>query len=132
LSDELSSLSAILLDDDYYRFIIAGRYLLADLPCLKPEYLIVLKAKAWIDLKLRRENGEAIDRSDINKHKNDILHLYQTLEPEIRLNPGTKIQTNMRLFIEHLRQEDFNLQNLKILRTTPQDIINRLISVYSL
>ena len=132
VSDELSSLSAILLDEDYYRFILSGRYLLAGLPCLKPEYLIVLKAKAWIDLKLRRDNGEAIDRSNISKHKNDILRLYQTLEPEIRLNPGIKIQNDMRLFIEQLRQANLNLQNLKILRTTPQDIIARLISVYSL
>ena len=48
LDEALSSLSAILMDDDYYEFIMAGRRELDGLPWIGEKRLIPLKAIAWL------------------------------------------------------------------------------------
>ncbi|MCK4516434.1 MAG: hypothetical protein KAU31_14325 [Spirochaetaceae bacterium] len=52
--EDVSSLSAILLDDDYYVFLQTGRRVIDDLPIVTASHLIPLKARAWIDLSARR------------------------------------------------------------------------------
>ncbi|MEK6247576.1 MAG: hypothetical protein N2C12_05305, partial [Planctomycetales bacterium] len=42
LDDEISSLSAILLEGDYYKFIQSGRRIIGHVPIVGPEYLIPL------------------------------------------------------------------------------------------
>jgi hypothetical protein len=54
IEDETASLSAILLDDAYYAFIIAGRKERDGLRWIGEEQLIPLKARAWLDLNTRR------------------------------------------------------------------------------
>lgn len=55
--EEASSLSAILLDDTYYRFILDNRVLEEGVSFVSPVALIVLKAVAWLDLTGKREGG---------------------------------------------------------------------------
>ena len=61
--DELiSSLSAILLDEDYYQFVLSGRKIKYGMPSLVGEdRLIPLKAVAWTEMNERVANGETID-----------------------------------------------------------------------
>ncbi len=132
VEEELSSLSAILLDEDYYYLIQNGRYDLDGLSCLKPEYLIVLKAKAWLDLKQQKLNGVDIDSRDISKHKNDVLRLYQIIEPETRLHLSDSIKANMQTFVKLLEHESMALKDLKIVSTKPNDFIMRLCDIYYL
>lgn len=47
-----------------------------------PVALICLKAKAFIDLKKRKENGEPIDGGNIEKHKKDVFRLAAMLSSE--------------------------------------------------
>jgi len=75
ISEDISSLSAILLNDHYYNFLRGGVRRVDELPVLDELYIIPFKAKAWLDLTERRSKGESIDRSDINKHKRDIFRL---------------------------------------------------------
>ena len=75
IDDTVSSLSAILLNDDYYNVLLAGKVIADGLSVLRPEYLILFKAKAYLDLKQRKENGEKIDSDDIKKHKKDVLRI---------------------------------------------------------
>lgn len=49
IDDEVSSLSAILLNEDYYNVLLAGREVVQELSVLRPEYLILFKAKAYLD-----------------------------------------------------------------------------------
>lgn len=69
IDDTVSSLSAILLNDDYYNVLIKGKAVANGLSVLRPEYLILFKAKAYLDLKQRKQNGETVDSNDIKKHK---------------------------------------------------------------
>jgi len=78
---EASSLSAILLDPDYYRFLHSGVVQINGISVAKPEYLIPLKAKAWLDLAERKANGERVDSKNISKHANDISTLFDIVAP---------------------------------------------------
>ena len=57
IDDEVSSLSAILLNDGYYRFLLDGRTVIDGISILDAEHIIHLKMKAWLDLKSKRAEG---------------------------------------------------------------------------
>ena len=61
IDDEVSSLSAILLDDDYYKVLLKGKVIANNLSVLRPEYLILFKAKAYLDLKSKKEANHFTD-----------------------------------------------------------------------
>ena len=87
IDDEISSLSAILLDEAYYKTLLAGKVIRNNLSVLRPEYIILFKAKAYLDLKTRKETGEIVDSSDIKKHKKDILRIASELMLEWDICP---------------------------------------------
>ncbi|MCD4670921.1 MAG: hypothetical protein K8S14_10805 [Actinomycetia bacterium] len=55
VDEEVSSLSAILLDNDYYDWIHAGKREVEGVPIVGPEHMVPLKAKAWLDLRARKD-----------------------------------------------------------------------------
>ena len=73
--EDLSSLSAILMDNAYYELIKGTKTILDDLPIVHASGLIPLKARAWLDLTERKANGERIKEQDIKKHRNDVFRL---------------------------------------------------------
>lgn len=75
VEDELSSLSAILMDDNYYNLTIKESLLIDGVHVAKPVSLICLKAKAHLDYVQRKNEGEQIDSKNLKKHKNDIFKL---------------------------------------------------------
>ena len=81
------SLSAILLDENYYQ-LIQTEYALRDgVRFATVTSLIPLKARAWLDLTTRRDRGEKIDSKDIDKHRSDVFRLAGTLPGE----PGPQL-----------------------------------------
>lgn len=82
------------------------------IPILRPEYIIPFKAKAWIDLSKRRENGEHVDSKNICKHKNDVFRLSVFLIEESRVVLPDGIKKDMRQFIESMDTELTDLKNL--------------------
>lgn len=130
--EELSSLSAIMLDDQYYDFIKQGRYEVDGLSCLKPEHLIVLKARAWTDLKQSKLEGGKIDGKNICKHRNDILRLYQIIDPELSLDLPDRVRDDLELCLKQLGQEPLPLKELGLGRILPEDIIEALKRLYRL
>lgn len=75
IDDEVSSLSAILLDDEYYRLLVENRTSAGGVAVLSVEGLIPFKAKAWLDLSARRADGQAVDEKSVKKHRNDVCRL---------------------------------------------------------
>ena len=73
IDNSISSLSAILLYESYYNFLINGTGVIDGMSVLNAEHIIPFKAKAWLDLTERKANGEHVDSRDIKKHKNDVL-----------------------------------------------------------
>lgn len=73
------SLSAILVDDDYYSLIRTHHTVRDGLPFATATSLIPLKARAWLDLTRREAEGQKIDSKDTAKHRNDVFRLAGTL-----------------------------------------------------
>jgi hypothetical protein len=63
MDEAVASLSAILLDEDYYHFIHSGKLKINDLSILSAAHLIPIKARAYIDLMDRKMRGEKNRRS---------------------------------------------------------------------
>lgn len=94
------------------------------------EYLILFKAKAYLDLSLRKAKGEKVDSADIKKHKKDVLRL----AVEMVLNPVSdlpeSVMDDIHHFINNLREDEFDQNSLKTYRVTNDQVISRLVSVF--
>ncbi len=132
VDDEVSSLSAILLDGDYYAWIHAGKREVSGIPIVRPEGLIPLKAKAWLDLRKRAASGERIDSGDIKKHKNDVFRLYAIIDPEFRAALAPAIADDMRQFLVEVAKESPDLKALGLATATLDTVLAALRELYQL
>ena len=110
LAEDVSSLSAILLDDDYYGLIQRDRrdgVIWVDAPILSP-----LKAKAWLDLSGRKRAGEKIDSDDIKKHLRDVLRLVSILPSDFKYELPQSIKQDMEQFLDQAKDESVDLSGL--------------------
>ena len=110
VGDDLSNLSAILMDDDYYSFTIEHSKNLYEIHIANPESLICLKAKAYIEMMDRKEKGEQVDSRDIEKHKKDIFRLIAMLPPNAHFDLPEKLKQDTNFFVENIGElpnEDF-------------------------
>lgn len=103
--EENHSLSAILLDDDYYALLREHQTVSNGLPFANATSLIPLKAKAWLDLSERLQKGEQVDSRDIKKHRSDIFRLAATLPGEAGPLLPDSILTDLKEFLSHFTVE---------------------------
>lgn len=75
IDDDTSSLSAILLNDDFYEFMMSGRKIVDGMGVLGQEYLIPFKMFAWLNLLDRKAAGEHVNEKDLKKHKYDVFQI---------------------------------------------------------
>lgn len=100
VDDDLSSLSAILLNDDYYNYMIEHSQVENGLHLANTEALICLKAKAFLEIKERIENGSQEDAKQLRKHKADVFRLTVMLTPESKFELPKTIQKHINQFSE--------------------------------
>ncbi len=127
---EVSSLSAILMDDDYYAFIQSGRTEQDGLPVVGVEHLIPLKVHAWLDLTRRRASGESVDSKSVKKHKNDVFRLYQIIDPDAVPVTPDRVRNHLRDFIDAIAAEGVDLVALGVHAGSLDDILSSLRSLY--
>ena len=132
IDDEISSLSAILLNDAYYNLLRDGQVILDGIPVLKEVCLIPFKAKAWIDLNERKEKGEAVDSKNIKKHKNDVFRLGQLLTAESRQALGEDIANDMKHFLNEMEKENVDLKALGVRGFSQESMISLLKNCYGI
>lgn len=128
----VSSLSAILLDDDYYEFVMEGRRQSEELAWIEADRLIPLKASAWLDLSARAAAGGQVDGRDIRKHLHDVFRLSQLLAGEQRITLPEKVSQQLAEFLAHADEEKVDLKGLGIIRPRQAEIVARLRMVYGL
>lgn len=132
IDDEISSLSAILLNESYYDLLKNGHMILDGIPVLSPTCLIPFKAKAWLDLKERKSNGEQIDSKNIKKHKNDIFRLTQLITADTQQIITTEIADDMRKFLSEIENEEIDLKSIGIRNANKTGMIDLLYHCYGL
>ena len=130
--DKTSSLSAILLDNEFYTFLKNGITNIDDLSVLLPEYIIPLKIKAYLDLSKNKADGMKIDNKDIKKHRNDVFRLYSALSLETRVTLPKSISDDFKIFLEKIKSEDLNLKQLNLRSSSLHEVINNFKSIYML
>lgn len=126
----VSSLSAILLDDDYYTWICAGRDLMQGVSVVRSEYLIPLKAQAYLDLQARKSAGDAVDSRDLKKHRNDVFRLAQIIDPARRPSPPPAIQRGLTEFFRAVEREEIDLKALGLRGQSAAAVIKMLEAFY--
>lgn len=99
LEDDSGSLSAILLNDDYYALIRNQHNEEKELPFVNPTALIPLKALAHLDLVERKKKGENVKGDDIAKHRTDVFRIAGTLPDEDGPDVAATIQEDLRRFL---------------------------------
>ena len=129
IDDEISSLSAILLNDSYYEVLKNGIKLIDGLSVLSVESLVLFKIKAWLDLSNRKSKGENIDSSDIKKHKNDIFRLSTLILGTETLYLPEEVKSDVVDFCKKMETETVDLKNLNI-KTTKESIIQRYKTIF--
>jgi hypothetical protein len=112
VEEEVSSLSAILLNESYYEFLHEGKRDMDGIPVIGPEWIIPLKARAWLDLTKRKANGEPVDSKDIKKHRNDIFRLYRLIVPDSLVPVPDTIGEDLFTFFEVMENEVIDLKPL--------------------
>ncbi|MCH5338261.1 MAG: hypothetical protein J1E03_05725 [Acetatifactor sp.] len=132
IDDEVSSLSAILLNDAYYQMLLDGRTEVEGLIILKPVFIIPFKAKAWLDLTDKRNRGMNVDEKDIRKHKNDIARLAVVLDGNDSILLPEDVREDMDVFLNRYEREPADLKNLQIRDIANAEIIRRLRDIYQL
>ncbi len=131
IDEAILSLSAILLDDVYYEFIIEGRRNIAGLPAVGEDRLIPLKAVAWLDLTARKDAGAKVDAKDVRKHLNDVLRLTQLLAPTTRIAVHPKIGADMARFIDAVAaDQSIDPKALQLGNVTVADLVARMAQAY--
>lgn len=127
IDDNVSSLSAILLNDAYYQALLNGRNVIDGLSILKPEWLIPFKAKAWLDLRDR----SGTDSSDIKKHRNDVIRLVSELVLEPVALPD-EVKADIATFVNAFDVTEAELKSLRIKGVTSEQIKQVLKETYGI
>jgi len=125
--DELSSLSAILLNDDYYKLITDNCKTVDGIQIVTPECLIALKAKAFLDLSERKA-----DTNKIKKHKNDVFRLAPTLIEENRCVVPETVIKDLKRFIDTVKTDPIDLKNLNVNVGAVDQILDVICKIYGI
>ncbi len=128
----VSSLSVILVEEEYYGWIRSGARELGGVPIVGPEHLVPLKARAWLDLRARKEAGERVDARSIRKHKNDVYRLSQVLDPACRVALPPGIATDVQAFLRSMRTESVDLKSLGLASVSKDAVAARIRELYDI
>jgi hypothetical protein len=132
VDEEISSLSAIIMNDAYYNFVMERRSILDGISLVKADGLIPLKARAYVDLTNRKAAGETIDSKNIRKHKNDIFRLFTVLERDIRISLAASLRKDLAVAFSLMEQDPPDLKSLGISRITFTEVLDGLREIYNL
>ena len=110
--DATGSLSAILLDSEYYGLLDRGIEIVEGIPVLGLHYLPIFKIHAWANLSDDKAAGKAVHRDEINKHRRDVLRLCALFEPGTEIAVTSSIVHEVKRFVTERPWDDNMMKNL--------------------
>lgn len=132
VSENVVSLSAILLDEEYYILLKDGIVEIDEVSVLDLEYIVLFKMKAWLDLSARKAAGEEIDSKNIKKHKNDVLRLAANIDNDVRVPIADTVKKDAKLFMEEAEKTPVDLKRLGIKNATYEEILRVIYRCYEI
>ena len=85
--EDISSLSAILMDEEYYHHTINNSIIEEGVRIADPLSLLCLKVKAFLNLTEEKKTNQNVRSSDIKKHRDDVFKLLA-----MRIDPFTPVE----------------------------------------
>ncbi len=135
VDDDLSSLSAILLDDDFYHYMLKQSVFENGLHYANSEALICLKAKAYFEIAERIANGSKEDGKQLRKHKGDIFRLAVLLkETDVFELPGG-IKVHLQAFADSIVNElpdSVIFKEMGLGSVDPENVLKQIIKSFQL
>ncbi len=131
--EDVSSLSAILMNDDYYNLTMQHSQLVDGLRVASEPCLVILKTRAFFGNQELKAKGVEIQDEKIFKHKKDVFRLLAVINPGFRLLVPDSIRPDIENFIAMMEDENEEIQNslkgLKIKAATA-DLIKVMRNVF--
>lgn len=134
-NEDISSLSAILMNDEYYHFTIEHSDTSDNVHLAKVESLICLKAKAYLDLNERKQQGEKVDENEIRKHKNDIFRLATMLTESDAFALPDGMKADLNTFCKEIKDSlpDKNFfKAIGIPNIAPEEVYERVCNSFEI
>ena len=116
----MSSLSAIIMDDDYYQFTINHSKLTRGIRHADSAALIALKSRAYLNLINDKDAGKHVNSRDIKKHRSDVLKNVVIMEEDQVVAPAS-IVSCVREFVASVRK-DWEALSEPLSKALEQDI----------
>ena len=129
IDDEVSSLSAIVMNDDFYRLLQEGKAIVNGISTIEAAYLIPFKMFAWINLLDRKERGEHVNERDLKKHKLDVFRLLQIVPDNATVNLSGMCAEAAKKYLQLIQSEEIRLDQIGI-EFTLEEGLGRLKEIY--
>lgn len=110
--EDISGLSAILMDEDYYALTKSNTKIVDGLRIATEPLLICLKIKAFLDLSKKKKEGDRVDSRDIKKHRNDVFRLAVTLTGQEKMEIPASIDHDLKEFYRVLNESPPEIKSL--------------------
>jgi len=112
VGETIPSLSAIIMDKDFYDFTLSRRIVIDGLSVADFIALVCLKATAFVNLSLqKKENPGSVQGHDIRKHRDDVFKLLtaigNTETTELPVNIKSKVEAFISMIEESCNNKDF-------------------------
>ena len=133
--DDLSSLSAILLNDDFYHYMLEHSALENGLHRANIEALICLKAKAWLEIAERIAHGAQEDSKQLRKHKGDVFRLAVMLAENDIFELPESIKAHLQHFMNTIKEDLSGKEIFKEMglgSVAPENVYHQIIKSFKL
>jgi hypothetical protein len=123
IGEEIPSLSAILLDEEYYHHTIDSSVVEEGVRIASPLSLLCLKVKAFLNLTEEKKTNSTVRSSDIKKHRDDVFKLLaMRIDPFTSIELSDTMKVELSLFIDTMEKSLPNQSLRDSLQRTDEDI----------
>lgn len=105
IGEGVSSLSAIMMDEEYYKLTVDNSYVEEGLRYASHYALVCLKTKAYLNLLAEREAGHMVNTKDIKKHRNDVMKLVAGADFTETMTVAPPVWNAIQAFVMRIEEE---------------------------
>ncbi|OJV39255.1 MAG: hypothetical protein BGO33_00540 [Bacteroidia bacterium 43-41] len=123
VGEEIPSLSAILLDEEYYCHTIDSSIIEEGIRIADPLSLLCLKVKAFLNLTEEKKINPNVRSADIKKHRDDVFKLFaMRIDPLTPVELSATMKDEVSVFISTMEESLPNQSLRDSLQRTDDDI----------
>ncbi len=121
--ENIPSLSAILLDEEYYYHTIGSSIIEEGIRIANPLSLLCLKVKAFLNLTQEKKSNPSVRSGDVKKHRDDVFKLLaMRIDPLTPIELSVTMKGELSIFIDMMEESLPNQSLSDSLQRTNDDI----------